>query len=97
MATFPDKFFPLLQENCTVTPGPLEDVFVETSVGRDRRLHATVEGKKAMYTVMREDCTVVGGDCGTNFHSLVGGGPTVPLSCRWQLSVLELAGNHAGM
>ena len=97
MAAFPDKFFPLLQENCTVTPGPLEDVFVETSVGRDRRLHATVEGKKAMYTAMGEDCTVVGGGCGTNLHSLVGWGPTVPVSCRWQLSVLQLADNQSGI
>ena len=41
MAAFPDILPPLLHENCTVTPGAVEDVFMETCGGVDRRLHAT--------------------------------------------------------
>ena len=40
---FPEMLPPLLQENCTVIPGALEDVFVMTLAGRDIRLHGTEE------------------------------------------------------
>ena len=51
MAALP-KMFPFLQEKFTVTPGALEDVFVMTVAGRDKRLHETEEGKKIESTVM---------------------------------------------
>ena len=52
MVAFPKRFSPFLQENCTVTPGALKDVFVMTLAGGDKRLHATEEGKKIESTVM---------------------------------------------
>ena len=41
MAAFPDILPPLVQENCTATPGALEDVFMETFAGVVKGLHAT--------------------------------------------------------
>ena len=43
MAAFPDILPPLVQENCTVTPGAVEDVFMETLAGVDKELHETEE------------------------------------------------------
>ena len=45
MAVFPDTLPPLVQENCTVTPGTVEDVFMETFAGIDKGLHETEEGR----------------------------------------------------
>ena len=45
MAVFPDILPPLVQENCTVTPGAEEDVFMETLAGVDKGLHETEEGE----------------------------------------------------
>ena len=50
MAASPEMF-PLSQEKFTVTPGALEDVLVMTLAGRDRRLHATEDGRQSV-TVM---------------------------------------------
>ena len=57
MAVFPDRLPPLVQENCTVTPGAVEDVFMETLAGVDKGLHETEDGKKIESTVMWEDCS----------------------------------------
>ena len=45
MAAFPDILPPLVQKNCTVTPGAVEDVFMETLAGVDKGLHGTEEGR----------------------------------------------------
>ena len=45
MVAFPDILPPLVQKNCTVTPGAVEDVFVETLAGVDKGLHGTEEGR----------------------------------------------------
>ena len=45
MAAFPDILPPLVQKNCTVTPGAVEDVFMETLAEVDKGLHATKEGE----------------------------------------------------
>ena len=52
-------------------------------------------GREAECTVMGK--LIVSGYRRTDLHSLVGWGPTVPVSYRWQLSVLELADNHSGI
>ena len=46
MAAFPDILPPLVQKNCTVTPGAVEDVFMETLAGVDKGLHGTEETEK---------------------------------------------------
>ena len=46
MTAFPDILPPLVQENCTVTPGAVEDVFMETLAGVDKGLHETEEGRR---------------------------------------------------
>ena len=43
ITVFPEMLPPLLQENCTVIPGALEDVFVMMLAGVDRWLHRTKE------------------------------------------------------
>ena len=48
MAAFPDILPPLVQKNCTVTPGAVEDVFMETLAEVDKRLHATKEGERGV-------------------------------------------------
>ena len=42
---FPEMLPPLVQENSTVTPGALEDVFMTMLAGVDRSLHRAKKGE----------------------------------------------------
>ena len=48
MAAFPDILPLLVQKNCTVTPGAVEDVFMETLAEVDKRLHGAKEGERGV-------------------------------------------------
>ena len=47
MVAFPDILPPLVQKNCIVTPGTVEDVFMEILAGVDKGLHGTEEGRES--------------------------------------------------